>query len=103
MRITQTWEADDRAFDRFIDGKKISTLGRKQRQLINEGIDQADREDHALRRCILSGASNFLKRMCCMLPIALSMKGVDSYMVNNTNINNTFDYGEDHDIVVGSS
>ena len=49
------------------------------------------------------GASKFLKKMCCMLPIALSMKGVESYTLNNTNINNTFGYGEDHDVVVGSS
>ena len=68
---------DDKAFDRDIDGERIATVGKKQRELINNGIDYAEREDHAMRRCVRSGGS-FLKKMCCMLPVALSMKGVES-------------------------
>ena len=75
-------ESGDRVLDPDLDVEKIATLNHKQRKLVNEGIEQIAREDHALRKCVRTGG-NYLKTMMCMLPVALSVNGVASYTVNN--------------------
>ena len=43
---------EDKVFEPLIDAKRVGTLNKQQRNMINEGIDQVNREDDAIKTCL---------------------------------------------------
>ena len=96
-------EDGDRVFVPDLDGSRIGTLNAKQKKVINEGIDTVTAEDNALRKCVRAGGGSSLKKMMCMLPVALSVNGVESYTTNNITNHHPSGYDRSHDVIVASA
>ena len=69
-----------KVFDPEIDFEHIATVNKKQRDIINEGIDQINVEDAALKTCLkatgikknTTGMKGMFAKVLCLLPLVVT-------------------------------
>ena len=69
-------------FEPLIDAKRVGTLSKKQRNMINEGVSQVNREDEAIKTCLKAAegrVDGLLEKIVCLLPCPMDLPQVGRY------------------------
>jgi hypothetical protein len=76
----------ERVFDSKLDSKCVATMSEKQRQVVDDGIKEVNKQDEAMRTGLKAFHANWfgaMGRIVCLLPLLLAQGAAESAAVIN--------------------